>query len=305
MQNNTGKTLAKFLEYIPIWIVLKLGYLMPHRMRGAFFARIGGFLASTVPGGRRRIMAGLHRVFPDMSDRDVRILCKKIGQNFGRTISEILFNARFKKHSELFDAQGPGLAALQAAKSNGKGAIIVSAHFGQWEAIRHYLKSLDMETGAVYRKNSNPWYEQDFLAGIEQGGAPIVAKSSSGNVRMVKHLRRGGFFALLVDQKFQSGHLLPFLGHDALTPTAAAELALRYDLPLVPAFGTRDENGLNIHIEFEPEIEHTDAISMTQEVNDRISARILAHPEQWYWLHKRWDDIHLHEEHNGDKAKKT
>ncbi len=278
---------------------------MPFKMRGAFFAALGGFFVPRISGSRNRIINGLKLVYPDISETEALKLCKKISQNAGRTLSEILFNAGYKNRLDLFDAQGPGLDVLRAAKAEGKGAIIVSAHFGQWEAIRHFMKSQDMETGAVYRQNSNPWYEQDFLKGIEQGGLPIVAKSSSGNVKMVRHLRKGGFFALLVDQKFQSGHLMPFLGHDALTPTAAAELALRYDLPLVPAFGTRDENGVNIHIEFESAIEHTDALTMTQEVNDRISTRILAHPEQWYWLHKRWDDIFLYEELHGDKAKKT
>jgi KDO2-lipid IV(A) lauroyltransferase len=302
MQTTYKKTLGKFLQYIPIWIGMRLGYLMPFRMRGAFFAMLGGFLIPLVPGSRKRILGGLKRVYPEMPEGDALILCKKIGQNGGRTISEILFNGDFKKHLELFDAQGPGLEILETAKASGKGAIIVSAHFGQWEAIRHYLKTVDMETGAVYRENSNPWYEQRFLAGIRQGGEPIVAKSPSGNMKMVKHLRKGGFFALLVDQKFQQGHLIPFLGHEALTTTSAAELALRYDLPLVPAFGTRDKNNLNIHIEFESPIEPSDAMTMTREVNDRISARILDKPEQWYWLHKRWDDIFLYDMNHGDKS---
>lgn len=275
---------------------------MPFKMRGAFFAALGGFFVPRISGARKRIINGLKRVYPDMSDADALKLCKKISQNAGRTISEILFNASYKKRLDLFDAQGRGLDVLRKAKADGKGAIIVSAHFGQWEAIRHYLKSQDMETGAVYRENSNPWYEQDFLKGIEQGGQPIVAKSSSGNIKMVRHLRKGGFFALLVDQKFQSGHLIPFLGIEALTPIAAAELALRYDLPLVPAFGTRDENNLNIHVVFEEPIKHSDAITMTQEVNDRISARILDKPEQWYWLHKRWDDTFLYEMLRGGKS---
>jgi Kdo2-lipid IVA lauroyltransferase/acyltransferase len=303
MQTTHKKTLVKFLQYIPIWMGLKLGHLMTFRMRGAFFAALGGFLVPLIPGARKRVLGGLKRVFPDMSDRDAAVLCKEIGRNGGRTISEILFNKSFKKHSALFDAKGPGLDALKKAKANGKGAIIVSAHFGQWEAIRHYLKSLDMETGAVYRENSNPWYEQDFLAGIKQGGEPIVAKSAGGNVRMVKHLRKGGFFALLVDQKFQQGHLIPFLGHDALTPTAAAELALRYDLPLVPAFGTRDENGVNIHVDFEEPIAPSDALTMMREVNDRIGARIMDKPEQWYWLHKRWDDTDLYPHMHGNKSR--
>jgi len=302
MHNKLKKTPLKFLQYIPIWIFLKLGRLMSFRMRGAFFASMGGFLVPLIPGSRKRVLNGLKRVFPDISDTDALVLCKQIGRSGGRTISEILFNDIYKNHSKLFDAKGPGLDVLRKAKSEGKGAIIVSAHFGQWEAIRHYLKSLDMETGAVYRENSNPWYEQDFLEGIKHGGEPIVAKSASGNMRMVKHLRNGGFFALLVDQKFQSGHLMPFLGHDALTPTAAAELALRYDLPLVPAFGTRDDNGLNIHIDFEDPIAHTDALTMTREVNDHISARIMDKPEQWYWLHKRWEDTYLYENIHGKKS---
>ncbi|MEK6205417.1 MAG: lysophospholipid acyltransferase family protein [Amylibacter sp.] len=301
MDNKLKKTPLKFLQYTPVWIVLKLGLLMSFRMRGAFFACIGGFLVPLIPGSRKRILNGLKRVFPDISDKDALALCKQIGRGSGRTISEILFNDTYKKHGELFDAKGLGLDALHKAKSEGKGAIIVSAHFGQWEAIRHYLKSLDMETGAVYRENSNPWYEKDFLEGIKQGGEPIIAKSASGNMRMVRHLRKGGFFALLVDQKFQSGHLMPFLGHDALTPTAAAELALRYDLPLVPAFGTRDDNGLNIHIDFEDPIAHSDALTMTREVNDHISARIMGKPEQWYWLHKRWEDTYLYENFHGKK----
>ncbi len=296
------KTLTTFLQYIPIWVSLMLGRMMSFRMRSGFFAGLGGFFIPLVPQSRNRILGGLKRVFPDMSDQEGLALCKQIGRNSGRTIAEILFNAEYKKHSELFDAQGPGLAFLRKAKSEGKGAIIVSAHFGQWEAIRHYLKSADMETGAVYRKNSNPWYERDFLAGIEQGGAPIVAKSTKGNMRMVRHLRKGGFFALLVDQKFQNGELLPFLGHEALTPTAAAELALRYDLPLVPAFGTRDDNNFNIHVEFEDPIVHSDALTMTREVNDRISARIMDKPEQWYWLHQRWDDTALYHRVRGAKS---
>ena len=228
MDNKLKKTPLKFLQYIPIWIVLKLGRLMSFRIRGAFFASIGGFLIPLIPGSRKRIINGLKRVFPDILDKDALALCKQIGRGGGRTISEILFNDIYKKHGDLFDAKGPGLDALHKARSEGKGAIIVSAHFGQWEAIRHYLHASGMETGAVYRENSNPLFERHWLTGIKLGGEPIVAKSPSGNMKMIRHLRKGGFFALLVDQKFQQGHLIPFLGIDALTATSAAELALRW-----------------------------------------------------------------------------
>ena len=66
-------------------------------------------------------------------------------------------------------------------------------------------------------------------------------------------------------------------------------MALRYDLLLVPVFATRQLNGQNIKLEYEKPIMHTDAIRMTNEINDRIGVRIKKNPEQWYWLHNRWN----------------
>ena len=93
----------------------------------------------------------------------------------------------------------------------------------------------------------------------------------------------------MVDQDSHSGKQIKFLGQDARTTTAPAEMALRYDLPLVPVFAVRQANGQNIKLEYEEAIIHTDAITMTNEINDRISARIQKNPEQWYWLHNRWN----------------
>lgn len=293
MQGDSNKTLVRFLQYIPISIFLGLGRLMPFKIRGNFFAALGGFLIPLIPGSRKRIINGLKRVYPDISDADALSLCKKIGQNTGRTFSEVLIDSHYDDRLDLFDAKGPGLEVLRKAKAEGKGALIVSGHFGQWEAVRFYLKSQGMEVGGVYRKNSSPWYDKHFLAGIKRAGEPIVAKSVGGNKVMIRHLRSGGTMMLLVDQKFQQGHIIPFLGIDALTPIAVAELALRYKIPLIPAFGTRAENKINIHVDFEAPIKHSDALTMTREINDRISARILGKPEQWYWLHKRWDDTFL------------
>ena len=77
---------------------------------------------------------------------------------------DLIIICHFKK---LISANGEGFETLKEAKSNGQGAIIVSAHFGQWEAIRHHLAENNMETGAVYRKNNNPLYERLFLKSIK------------------------------------------------------------------------------------------------------------------------------------------
>ena len=82
-----------------------------------------------------------------------------------------------------------------------------------------------------------------------------------------------------------------FLGHDALTSLSVAQLALKYDLPMIPTYGIRIDDGNAFRMDFEAPIPHTDSITMTRAFNDSLSARIMADPEQWYWMLRRWDDV--------------
>ena len=277
------------VEFAPIWVVLAIGRILPFWLRGKMFGLLGELIVMYLPKARKRVHRGLITVFPGLSKKEINSITKKVGCNTALTLSELLMNDDYKKRKKLISADGEGFETLKEAKSNGQGAIIVSAHFGQWEAIRHHLAENNMETGAVYRKNNNPFYERLFLKSIKYGGLPIIARGGKGNINMIRHLKKGGFFALLVDQDSHSGKQIKFLGQDARTTTAPAEMALRYDLPLVPVFAVRQENGQNIKLEYEEAIIHTDAITMTNEINDRISARIQKNPDQWYWLHNRWN----------------
>ena len=277
------------VEFAPIWVVLAIGRILPFWLRGKMFGFLGKLIVMYLPKARKRVHRGLITVFPGLSKKEINSITKKVGCNTALTLSELLMNDDYKKRKKLISADGEGFETLKEAKSNGQGAIIVSAHFGQLEAIRHHLAENNMETGAVYRKNNNPFYERLFLKSIKHGGLPIIARGGKGNISMIRHLKKGGFFALLVDQDSHSGKQIKFLGQDARTTTAPAEMALRYDLPLVPVFAVRQANGQNIKLEYEEAIIHTDAITMTNEINDRISARIQKNPEQWYWLHNRWN----------------
>ncbi|PLS20053.1 lysophospholipid acyltransferase family protein [Neptunicoccus cionae] len=291
MASEKPKSLFYFLQYLPVAALLAISKRLPFDARGALAGAVVSFAVRWLPPFRKRVEEGLCRVYPDMPRSERNRIASAVGRNMGRTLTEILYNAEFASKTDRFIANGPGLAALHQAHAEGKGALIVSGHFGQWEAIRHYLKAEGLETGAVYRPNSNPWYEPHFLGGIREGGAPIVPRSNSGTLQMVRHIRKGGFFAILADQYVQWAEKIPFLDHMTSTTTSPAELALKYNLPLVPAFGLRDADGRTIHITFEEPIAHTDPATMMTEFNARIAARIHANPGQWYWLHRRWKNL--------------
>ena len=73
----------------------------------------------------------------------------------------------------------------------------------------------------------------------------------------------------------------------ALTP---AELALKFNAPLVPTWGIRQDNGLDFEIHIEQPIAHSDPATMTQEMNDRLEVQIRKRMGQWLWIHRRWKD---------------
>lgn len=279
------------LRYVPLLSALTFsrwrGFDARARALGVF---VGG-AARWFPAARRRIDRDLKRVFPTMRRPERLKLCRTIGQNMGQTLFEIYHCGEFQELHGRITTSGPGLAALEQAHAQGKGAIIVSGHFGQWEAIRADLRARGMETGAVYRPQANRHYQRRLLAGIEAGGKPILPTGKAGTKALVSHLRKGGFVAILLDEKTSDGVRVPFLGHDALTSLAAARLALKYDIPMVPAYGTRIGQGGNFTVEFEAPITPSDALSMTKAFNDSLSARIRETPDQWYWMLRRWDDL--------------
>jgi len=275
-------------QYFPLWSALSATRLRSLDHRARIFGGMVGFVMRWFPPARWRFDREVLRVFPAMPRTQRAALSREMGRNMGRTLFEILHSAEFQSRPDRFHVSGPGLAALERARAAGKGAIVVSGHFGQWDAVRAVLKARGMETGAVYRQQKNRFYQRGFLAGIEQGGRPVIATGRAGTMALVRHLRKGGFLAILLDEKYAEGAPVPFLGLPALTSTAAAELALKYGLPLVPAYGTRRTDGSEFDVEFEAPIPHSDALTMTEAANDSLSARVLDNPGQWYWMLRRW-----------------
>jgi len=288
MLSRRIRSLFNHVRYLPLLSALTVSRWRRFETRSHALGSAIGMVMRWFPPARWRFEREVLRVFPNMP-RDERVqLSGTMGHRMGQTLFEIYHCAELQTRQDTFRVSGPGLAALEEARATGKGALVVSGHFGQWEAVRAVLKARGMETGAVYRPQTNPHYQRRLLSGIEAGGKPILETGRVGTKSLVRHLRAGGFMAILLDEKYAEGVRIPFLGHPALTSLAAAQLALKYGLPMVPAYGIRSADGNSFDVTFEQAIPHTDPHTMMQVFNDSLSARILAHPDQWYWLLRRW-----------------
>lgn len=289
MPQKRSKKIRHIIEYALVRIILGPLRILPFQQRIKVGGAIVGTLIANLKPSRHRIEENIRIVFPNSKPDEIRKLTKAVGKNFGRSFIELLNNGVQYKHPDLRHASGPGIEVLRDAKSSGKGAIIVSGHFGQWDAARHFLKSEGMEIGAIYKPSSNPYFHKFFFPQIENAGKPNFPVGRRGTADMVRHLKNGGMVAILLDQRLAKGEELDFLGHSAKSSTSAASLALKYDIPMIPVYGIRREDSLDVDIVFEAPIPHTDAITMTQAANDSLAAQVRRNPGQWYWLHNRWN----------------
>ncbi|HYI83341.1 MAG TPA: hypothetical protein VEX11_09060 [Acetobacteraceae bacterium] len=280
--------LTSLIAWLPQGLMIGLARALPYRARLGFASGFTRLLVAIVPNLRHRVEGNLRLIFPDMAPTERRRIRSAMADSFGRTMIEVMTRRDFQARAGWTGPTGPGWDALQQARAAGRGALLVSGHFGQWEAVRAALEANGIESGALIRPVKNPFLNRDYIAQVEAGGRPVVGRDGAGLRELVRHLRRGGVMAVLLDQYTKRGLPIDFLGHPAPSGTMIAELALKYDLPMIPVYGTRQPDGLRVAVEFEAPIEPTTPEAMTQAAADSLAARIRATPGQYYWLHRRW-----------------
>ncbi|RBO52674.1 lauroyl acyltransferase [Rhodovulum sp. BSW8] len=261
---------------------------LPYERRVPFGGWVTRRLIAPVAGYRTRAEANLALVHPGMPAGERRRIADAVADNAGRTLIENYSTRAFLARMAGVEPRGPGLAALEAARAAGRPAILVTGHFGNYEAARAALVARGFEIGGLYRPMANPFFNAHYVRTMEAFGGPVFPQGRRGTAGFVRHLRNGGMLVLLTDQHARRGTELRFMGQPALTALSAAELALRYGADLIPFYATRRADGLNFDVEIEAPVQPSTPREMMQALNDSLEARVRRHPDQWFWIHRRW-----------------
>ncbi len=267
-----------------IWGLLRLPYGPRVRLCGWVMAQV----IAPVAGYRKRVRDNLALVMPGLAAPEIARLERAVPDNVGRTIIEIYSGAEFTARIAATPAEGAGLAALDAAHREGRPVILVTGHFGNYDASRAALIARGFRVGALYRPMKNRFFNAHYVAAISRIGTPLFPRGRAGLSDMVRHLKSGGMLGLVIDQHMQHGAALTFFGVSAQTALSAAELALKYDALLVPTYAIRLPDGLNFKIVVEAPIAVDTPERMTQALNDSLETLVRAHLDQWFWIHRRW-----------------
>lgn len=264
--------------------IMRLPYEQRLARMGAILRRVVGPLA----GYRRRALANLAMIYPDMDPARRQAIANGVLDNFGRTIIENYSGAEFGDRLQSAALTGPGLALLDQAVATGRPVLFVTGHFGNHEAPRQVLTRRGHSIGGLYRPMKNSYVNSHYAATMTDLSGPVFEQGRKGTIGFSRLLKDGGMGTLLFDVRVAAGVALPFLGHPALTATSAAEIGLKFNALILPYFGIRQPDGVSFEIAIEDAIPHTDAVTMTNVMTARLEARIAANPDQWFWVHRRW-----------------
>ncbi|MBC7147075.1 MAG: lysophospholipid acyltransferase family protein [Thioclava marina] len=284
---NRSATLSDRVSNALFVAVMRIVQRMPYEKRipaaGKLVARLAPFLGFT-----RKIRDNLAIACPHLSFEEVRQLQRAVPDSLGRMLAEIYSGEEFVARVRDLPIEGPGAEALERAHVEHRPVVLAAGHFGNYDAWRAALVGHGYRVGAIYRPMNNPIFNEQYVSTISAIAQPLFARSRRGLGDMMKFLRDGGMVAFGFDQHFNKGAELSFFGLPAFTPLSAAEMALKMKADLVPIYAIRQPDGLSFRIYADKPVPHSDAETMTQELNDGLEEMILKHMEQWLWIHRRW-----------------
>lgn len=287
-KSGTPLTLRERLQDWTVALVVGLLHLLPYRWRVPLAGWLAAEIVAPLTGMRRRIATNLALARPDLPEAERRRLIRAVPDNLGRFMIELFSPRDFLKVVAETPFEGPGLAAIEQATTEGRGVIAVSGHFGNYDVFRSGMIQRGYKVGGLYRPMNNRAFNTRYVRTIETLGKPLFRRGRQGFGEMLRFLRKGNMLAILHDQHMGKGEPLSFFGQPAYTALSAAQLALKHDALLVPVYAVRQPDGISFKVVLEEPIAHSDERTMMQALNDSLEARVRAHMGQWLWTHQRW-----------------
>jgi KDO2-lipid IV(A) lauroyltransferase len=256
---------------------------------------LGGFIGRNIFARTRvtaRARENLAHAFPKKSSQEREAIITAMWDNLGRTVAEYAHLDKFDiggRHPRLHIENSAAAAAIR-----GKGAIIISGHFANWEMMPIAAARFGLDGAIVYRPLNNPYVDRYIARARALKGYAEQISKHHGAKRIFTLLRSGRAILLLGDQKTNEGIPAPFFGRDAMTTHAPAALALKLNVPILFASNRRTKGAefvVTVHpaLEFTPSgNEDADMRTLTVAVNRKLEEIVRADPSQWLWIHRRW-----------------
>jgi KDO2-lipid IV(A) lauroyltransferase len=258
-------------------------------------AAIGGVVGRLAyyMGVRRAVVEEhLRASFPNEGGRWRRRVARRSYVHLGRETAAMIRLSAVEPAAVRELTTVAGLDSLEAALAEGRGVVLVTGHLGNWEVGGSALAVRGLPVDAVAQRQANPLVERMLLNARERLGMRVIERSRASRDAL-RSLRDGRLVAFVADQDGRgSGVFVPFMGRPASTHRGPALLALRAGAPLFFGRALRSGAGYDVvvrRLDVDRSGPREEAVRrMTGTFTAALESEVRAHPEQYFWQHRRW-----------------
>jgi Kdo2-lipid IVA lauroyltransferase/acyltransferase len=277
------------------WVVFFAGCL-PRSLCLAFGRGLGHLAFALMKSRAQVALENLELVYgSEMSPQQKRKLASRNFAHLGGVFFECFhYLAHVGSISRYLKVRGE--EHLKKALEQGKGAVVFSAHMGNF-LLQTVGVGWHADSKFIFRDPSDKDVSALYTWIRERGHSPVIADNPRHRCAYHSHahLRSGGVLGVLIDQVENGGVYVDFMGHKAGSTVGAAKLALISGAPLIPCFCIRKPDS-TLEVTFGPEFiipreRPNDPEVLAQIVGDmnaEVGKWVRQYPEQWFWGHRRW-----------------
>ncbi|MCE5324541.1 lysophospholipid acyltransferase family protein [bacterium] len=288
------KRLIKLIGRITFWCMTKTaGLLRPWSVR-LIGQTLGSAFYQLSSRYRNVALKNLRSVYADnKSEEEIQVIAKEVFKHFSQAAVEFFYLISLSRDriDSMIDLQDG--EHISSVLSEGKGCIILTAHYGNWELLARKLVILGYKVNVIARDSDDPGMT-GITERIREDGGYRVFDRDQPIIGAFRALKNNEILGILPDQNDSSGIFVDFFGRPSKTATGTAVLSLKSGAPIVPVFARRVNGGkyqakVYPRIEYMPTGDHErDVCNLTELVNAAIEHEIRSNPSQWLWLHDRW-----------------
>ncbi|MGC8774373.1 MAG: lysophospholipid acyltransferase family protein [Chlorobaculum sp.] len=301
LPNNNDEWLRKWsrsAEFLVAQMVMAFGFIArlmsrPLAMRCADL--VGDFIHHVLGLRRELVYRNLGLTFPEKSPEQINAIAEEVYRNLAVTLVDVFRFPLIRTREDvarLVDIENPEVF-WKGTDNGGKGAVLVSAHYGNWELLAFASGMLIKPMTIIVKKLSNMVLDRKMNQYRTMQGNSIVYTDQALREGL-RLLADGGVLAILADQSDPSAsNFGEFLGRRATMFHGAAFFALRARVPLFMFMCRHGEDGkYKVHVH---EIDTSDLTFCKEDIATLATryTRVLEEyirtwPEEWFWLHNRW-----------------
>jgi len=230
----------------------------------------------------------------EKSPTEIRQMARRIFANLVRILFEIGWAYRCRPQEVVRYIRFDGLLHLHQAFRKGRGVLVLTGHFGNWELLADAAGVLGYPINVIYRPLDFKPLDRFFEHLRGRSGAQLFTKARAMR-KVLRSLQNRELVGILLDQNAQrrAGVFVEFFGKTACTNKGLALIAQKTGAPVIPIFLVREADKYRMVIEPEVPLIKTgdkarDVAENTRQYNRVIESMIRRHPEQWFWVHRRW-----------------